>query len=179
VDSAAPARATGSVEIEIETPRAIVWDALAHVENWPSIRHDVSEVRAAGPPATGSPFTWQAGGVPIASAFALVERASRLTWANTAPGLAMACVYEFDELGPHRTRIRCEESMDAATVAPYIDHRALAENIGTWLDGIKAYVESRREVSANPGSMMQEPGPHVPSSRRGANDDGTTIGSLA
>lgn len=158
VDAAAPARATGSVDIE--APRETVWDALAHVENWPSIRDDISDAQASGPPATGNSFTWQAGGVPIASVFGLVERATRLTWANTAPGLAMACVYRFDELGPHRTRIRCEESMDAATVAPHIDHRALAESIRTWLEGIKAYVESRRDAPAKPARDDQEHGAH-------------------
>ncbi|UYM06832.1 SRPBCC family protein [Solicola gregarius] len=139
VDAAAPACATGS--IDIEAPRDAVWDTLAHVENWPSLRDDISKAVPSGPPATGSGFTWHAGGVPVTSAFALVERATRLTWANTAPGMAMACVYEFDELGPARARIRCEESMDAAAVAPHIDDGVLADNIRTWLEGIKAYVE--------------------------------------
>lgn len=142
VDTGAPARATGS--IDIEAPRDTVWDALAQVENWPSIREDISDTRAALPPATGGAFTWHASGVLITSAFAQVERATRLTWANTAPGLEMACVYEFDELAPDRTRIRCEESMDAAAVAPHIDHDALAESIRTWLEGVKAFVEGRR-----------------------------------
>jgi hypothetical protein len=146
VDTNAPARATGS--IDIDAPCATTWDALAQVENWPSIRADITNAHASGPAAPGSIFSWHAGGVPITSAFALVERASRLTWANTAPGMTMACVYEFDELGPGRTRIRCEESMDAATVAPHIDDGVLAESIRTWLEGIKAYVEGRRASTA-------------------------------
>lgn len=141
VDTAAPARATGS--IEIDAAREEVWEALAQVENWSSIRGDITDSRAAGPPATGSSFTWSANGVPMTSAFALVERPARLSWANMAPGVAAVCVYEFDELGSRRTRIRCEESIDAAAVAPGLDHEVLAANISSWLEGIKAYTEAR------------------------------------
>lgn len=142
VDAEAPARATGS--IDIDAPRAAVWDALAHVENWPGIRADVTDVRASGAPVSGGAFTWLAGGVPVTSALALVERPTRLTWANTAPGMAMACVYELDELSPHRTRLRCAESMDAAAVAPHIDHDVLAGNIRSWIEGLRAFVEADR-----------------------------------
>lgn len=145
VDTGAPARATGT--IDIDASRDSVWNALTHVENWPSIRGDISNAQTFGPAATASSFSWHAGGIPISSAFALVERPTRLTWANAAPGLDMACVYEFDELGPERTRIRCEESMDAAVAAPHIDDRALAESIRTWLEGVKAFVEGRTRLA--------------------------------
>lgn len=139
VDADAPARATGSIDIEA-APEA-VWDTLAHVENWPSIRSDISDARASSTPSAGSPFTWRAGGLPLSSAFALAERATRLTWASQAPGVAAVCVYAFEEIGSGRTRIRCEESMDAAAVAPDLDDAMLAERIRTWLEGIKAYAE--------------------------------------
>ncbi|MEV0350325.1 SRPBCC family protein [Nonomuraea sp. NPDC050680] len=141
VDMAAPAIAGGA--IDIDAPREVVWDALAQVENWPGIRADVSDVEPSGPTESGSSFTWSAGGAPVTSAFALVERASRLTWVTTAPGFSMAAVYEFDDLGFERTRIRCQESMDAAAVAPHIDHDVLAGLIRSWLEGIKAFVETQ------------------------------------
>ncbi|MEV0110683.1 SRPBCC family protein [Nocardia sp. NPDC050799] len=141
VDTAAPAVAGGT--IDVEASREVVWDALAHVENWPSIRADISDVVASGPPTEGSTFTWSAGGAPVASAFALAERPNRLTWATTAPGMSMVGVYEFDELGPDRTRIRAQESMDAAAAGVNIDNQVLAELIRTWLEGIKAFVEGR------------------------------------
>lgn len=141
VDTGAAAVATGT--IEIEAPREAVWDALAHVHNWPSIRADISEVEASGPPEPGAVFTWHAGGIPVTSAFALVERATRLSWATTAPGMQMAGVYEFDELGPGRTRIRCRESIDAPSVAPQLDSEVLTEQIRTWLEGIRGFVGTR------------------------------------
>ena len=141
VDIDAPARASGS--IDIDAPREAVWDALAHVENWPGIRGDISDARATAAPATGVTFTWHAGGLPLVSAFALVDRAHRLTWASTAPGVSAVAVYDFAELGPARTRIDCEESMDAAAVAPGLDDVALADRIRTWLEGIRAYAEAR------------------------------------
>ncbi|MFD3745392.1 SRPBCC family protein [Nocardia sp. NPDC058633] len=140
VDTAAHALGAGT--IEIDAPREAVWNALAHVDNWPSIRADISNVAASGPPAPGSVFTWHAAGAPVTSAFAVVERASRLTWATTAPGLSMVAVYEFDDLGFGRTRIRCRESMDATAIAPHIDHNVLEELIRSWLEGIKAFTET-------------------------------------
>lgn len=142
VDPDAPARAYGS--IDIDAPREVVWDAVAHVENWPSIRGDITDAVAPGSPAAGATFVWRAGGVPITSAFARVERPTLLTWANTAPGLAMTCVYEFEEPTPGRTRIWGEESMDAAAVAPHIDDAALAASIRSWLEGIRRFVEVDR-----------------------------------
>jgi hypothetical protein len=64
-----------------------------------------------------------------------------LTWATVAPGCEAVAVYDFEELAPRRTRIRAKESMDAASVAPQIDHGVLAHLIRTWLEGIKAFVE--------------------------------------
>ena len=146
VDADAPARASGT--IAVEAPRAAVWDALAHVENWPTIRADVTDVRGPHEPTPGAPFTWRADGVPVTSAFAVVERPTRLAWVTTAPGLEMAGVYLFDEVGPARTRIRCTESIDASEVAPPLGGDALAEAIRTWLDGIKAYAEGRAATPA-------------------------------
>ncbi len=138
-DRNASARASGS--IQIDAPRERVWDALAHVENWPLIRNDISDPDAARPPAQGTAFEWNAAAGRITSRFALVERPNRLTWANTAPGLAMTCVYNFDDAAPGRTRIRCDESMNADVIALHIDDTVLAESIRTWLEGIKSFVE--------------------------------------
>jgi hypothetical protein len=141
MDRDASARAPGA--IEIDAPREQVWDALAHVANWPLIRSDITDPAASGPPATGACFTWGSAAGRVSSAFALVERPSRLTWANTAPGLSMTCVYELDELAGDRTLLRCEESMNAAAVAPDIDDVVLAASIRSWIEGIKHFVESR------------------------------------
>ena len=145
IDIAATAVAGGV--IDIRAPRGIVWDSLATVENWPEIRADISDVVAAGPARTGASFTWHAAGTPVTSVFALSDRPSRLAWATTAPGFFMVAVYQFDELGPDHTRIRCQESMNGTAVPPGIDHDVLAELIRTWLKGISKFVDHRLSQS--------------------------------
>lgn len=137
VDPSAPARATG--QIGIATSPEKVWDALAKVQNWPSFRADVTQAETDG---TGR-FTWRADGLPVESRFAIVERPTRLTWSNSAPGLSASCVYEFHRTDDGHTVVRCEESMDASAIAPHIDDAVLAEGIRTWLEGIKSFVEGQ------------------------------------
>lgn len=135
----APARARG--EVDIAAVPETVWDALADVSNWPAFRADVTDAVPAGPTTQGSTFTWAANGLPVSSRFALVERPSRLTWSNFAPGMAATCVYQFELTADGGTRIRAMESMDASGIAPDLDDTALEHGIRTWLDGIKAFVE--------------------------------------
>jgi len=138
IDHSGPAHASG--EIEINADRETVWTLLAHVENWPQIRSDVTDVESIPGDGPGR-FRWLAGGIPIESAFALVERPSRLNWANAAPGMEMACVYTFDDAGDNRTRVRCAESMRAPEAAPHIDSAVLASSIQSWLEGLKSLAE--------------------------------------
>jgi hypothetical protein len=46
--------------------------------------------------------------------------------------------------------------MDAATVAPQIDDRALADSIRTWLEGLEAHAEASR-TDAPPADEHQRP----------------------
>lgn len=139
VDPTAPARAEG--HIGIATPPEKVWDALARVENWPSFRADVTQAQTGGTASSGRTFTWRANGLPVESRFAIVERPTRLTWSNSAPGMSASCVYEFHRTEDGHTLIRCEESMDASEIAPHIDDAVLGEGIRTWLEGIRSFVE--------------------------------------
>jgi hypothetical protein len=141
-DPAAPARARGAVDVA--APPEAVWDALASVENWPAFRDDVTTAATDGPAAPGRAFTWRASSLMVTSRFAIVERPTRLTWSNAAPGMTSSCVYEFHRTEDGRTRIRGEESMDASGIAPHIDDAFLEAGIGSWLDGIKAFVERER-----------------------------------
>jgi len=139
VDPAAPARAAG--QIDIATSPEEVWDALARVENWPSFRADVTQAETDGTASSGRTFRWRANGLRVESRFAIVERPTRLTWSNSAPGMSASCVYEFHRTEDGHTLVRCEESMDASAIAPHIDDAVLGEGIRTWLEGIKSFVE--------------------------------------
>lgn len=139
-DETAPARAQGVIDIDARPER--VFDALADVTNWPSFRGDVTDAASDGPATPGRAFTWRANGAPVNSRFALVERPTRLSWSNGAPGMVASCVYQFSATPAGGTRIQCEESMDASVAAPHIDDAVLRAGIASWLAGIKDHVEA-------------------------------------
>jgi uncharacterized membrane protein len=140
VDSAAPVVASGT--IVIDAPAGLVWDVLADVVNWPSIRSDIGEVTFDDVPRRGSIFAWSTAGVALRSRFGSVEPASLLTWSTVAPGLDAVHVYRFEAIDPGHTRILAEESM-TAPAAPYLNNAILGEQIRTWLEGLKARAEGR------------------------------------
>ena len=140
VDGAAPVVASGT--IVVDAPARLVWDILADVVNWPSIRSDIGEVTFDDVPRRGAIFTWSTAGVALRSRFGSVEPANLLTWSTVAPGLDAVHVYRFEAIDPGHTRIRAEESMNAPA-APYLDNAILAEQIRTWLEGLKARAEGR------------------------------------
>lgn len=140
VDSAAPVIASGTIVVDV--PPRVVWDVLADVVNWPSIRSDVGEVTFDDVPRRGAVFAWSTAGVGLRSRFGSVEPGSLLTWTTFAPGVDAVHVYRFEAVDPGSTRILAEESMNVPA-APYLDNAKLAVQIGTWLEGLKALAEGR------------------------------------
>jgi uncharacterized membrane protein len=140
VDSAAPAVASGT--IVVDAPAQLVWDVLADVVNWPSIRSDVGKVTLDDVPRRGAVFTWSTAGASLRSRFGSVEAGNLLTWTTVTTGLDAVHVYRFEAIDSGHTRIRAEESMNAPA-APYLDNATLAEQIRTWLEGLKARAEGR------------------------------------
>lgn len=139
VDDLAPTQAAGEIVIEAAPER--VWAVLAEVEGWPSIRADISDVRAEGPAAPGVRFTWQAGANRLTSRFAVVEPGRRLTYTSVAPGTRVAHVYELAASGTG-TSLRCRESLAAPILARFLSSAALQVGVDSWLAGVKTVAES-------------------------------------
>ncbi|MGN9913156.1 SRPBCC family protein [Phytohabitans sp. LJ34] len=139
VDELAPTQAAG--EIVIEATPECVWAVLAEVESWPTIRADISDVRAEGPAAPGVRFTWQAGANRLTSRFALVEPGQRLTYTSVAAGTRVAHVYELAAKGTG-TVLSCRESLAAPILARFLPSAALQAGVDSWLAGVKAVAES-------------------------------------
>ena len=109
IDRAAPVIASG--ETEIAAARAVVWDVLSRIEEWPSWNPDVRSVSIDGGLAEGSDFRWQAGPRTITSTLQQVEPPRRLAWSGTTFGIDAMHVYVLDARDG-TTLVRTEESYD-------------------------------------------------------------------
>jgi hypothetical protein len=142
VDLDAPIQVAG--EIAIAAPVKTVWSVLTDVAGWPTVRSDISDVEPTLASEGGS-FAWSTAGIRLLSRFGRVAPPREISWTTTAQGLVMTHVYKLQALGAERTRLMCEEAM-TAPAAPQIGSDELRGRISSWLNGIKAVSEARREI---------------------------------
>jgi hypothetical protein len=143
VNSAAPAIATGDIEIQAK-PES-VWDVLADIDNWPSWNPDVKEAKLTGGLKVGSSFRWKAGPGTITSTLEQVDRPREIGWAGRTMGIIAVHVYRLESSG-EGTMVHTEESFDGliARLLKGPTRRTLQKGIDGGLASLKAEAERRK-----------------------------------
>ena len=143
VNSAAPAIATG--DIEIQAKPETVWDVLADIDNWPSWNPDVKEAKLTGGLKVGSVFRWKAGPGTITSSLEQVDRPREIGWSGRTMGIIAVHVYRLESSG-EGTKVRTEESFDGliARLLKGPTRRTLQKGINGGLASLKAEAERRK-----------------------------------
>ena len=143
VNSAAPAIATGDIEIRAK-PES-VWDVLADIDNWPSWNPDVKEAKLTGGLKVGSSFRWKAGPGTITSTLEQVDRPREIGWAGRTMGIIAVHVYRLESSG-EGTMVHTEESFDGliARLLKGPTRRTLQKGIDGGLASLKAEAERRK-----------------------------------
>jgi hypothetical protein len=143
VNSAAPAIATG--DIEIQAKPETVWDVLADIDNWPSWNPDVKEAKLTGGLKVGSSFRWKAGPGTITSSLEQVDRPREIGWSGRTMGIIAVHVYRLEPRG-EGTRVHTEESFDGliARLLKGPTRRTLKKGIDGGLASLKAEAERRK-----------------------------------
>jgi uncharacterized protein YndB with AHSA1/START domain len=83
-------------EIEIAADRAIVWDLISGIDQWPSWNPAVREASLNGPLAPGTKFRWKAGPGAITSTLRQVEPPRLLAWTGKTFGINAIHVYRLE-----------------------------------------------------------------------------------
>ena len=143
VNSAAPAIATG--DIEIQAKPETVWDVLADIDNWPSWNPDVKEAKLTGGLKVGSSFRWKAGPGTITSSLEQVDRPREIGWSGRTMGIIAVHVYRLEPRA-EGTRVHTEESFDGliARLLKAPTRRTLQKGINGGLASLKAEAERRK-----------------------------------
>ena len=143
VNSAAPAIATGVIEIQAKPE--IVWDVLADIDNWPKWNPDVKEAKLTGGLKVGSVFRWKAGPGTITSTLEQVERPREIGWSGWTMGIIAVHVYRLEPLG-EGTNVHTEESFDGliARLFKRPTRRSLQKGIDSALASLKMEAERRK-----------------------------------
>lgn len=109
INRAAPVAAEAA--IEIDAPRARVWEALADVERWPEWNPDVKAVNLEGGLREGSVFRWKTSSGTITSTFQTVEPPGHVAWTGKTMGLKAVHVWSLEQ-NAGMTTVRTAESLD-------------------------------------------------------------------
>jgi uncharacterized protein YndB with AHSA1/START domain len=143
INSAAPAIATG--DIEIQAKPEIVWDLLADIDSWPSWNPDIKEAKLTGGLNVGSSFRWKAGPGTITSTLEQVDRPREIGWSGRTMGVIAVHVYRLERHG-EGTSVHTEESFDG--LIPRLlkgpTRRTLQRGIDGGLASLKAEAERRK-----------------------------------
>jgi uncharacterized protein YndB with AHSA1/START domain len=142
IDPTAPATHTQS--IEINAPVRVVWELLAHIEQWPAWNPDIKSVHLQGALRPETIFTWKTSSGTITSTLKVIEPNHEIGWTGKAMGLKAVHVWRLESDGS-ATIATSEESWGGwmSHLLGGYAQRLLATSTATALERLKAAAESK------------------------------------
>jgi hypothetical protein len=131
-------------QIEIQAPRATVWDLHTDVNGWTGWHPDITEADLTGALVPGVSFHWSSYGFPVTSTVYEVADQARVLWGGTAGGITGIHEWIFEETDGG-VRVTTNESFAGDPVAadPSQMQRTLDQSLVAWLAAMKAAAEAR------------------------------------
>ena len=140
VDQAAPAIASGRIEIAAE--QQAVWDLLTDFERWPQWQSRVRSVSLDGEVEEGTVFRWKPGPTTITSTLHHVDAPREVGWTGKTVGISAVHVWRLhaSEVG---TSVATQESWDGRLVrlARGPMQKSLQKEIDAALEQLRAQAE--------------------------------------
>lgn len=140
VQRSAPVQARSS--ITIDASQAQVWCMLTDIAHWPSWQPDIQAVSGPSPLDMGNQFSWSTGGMDIHATVALWESPHQIAWTGTASIAKAIHVFTLTPLGPDKTEVVSNESMDGLLLSFFYDSADLKKANDDQLKNMAA--EARR-----------------------------------
>jgi hypothetical protein len=115
----APVQARSSVIVDAS--QAQVWCMLTDIAHWPSWQPGIQAVSGPSPLGMGNQFSWRTDGMDIHATVALWESPHRIAWTGRASIAKAIHVFTLTPLGPDKTEVASDESMDGLLLSFFYD----------------------------------------------------------
>jgi hypothetical protein len=142
-------------ETYIAATPAEVWDVLTDFARWPEWNPDVKDVRADGPVAPGTEFSWRAGRASITSTIHEAREPHEIGWTGRTSGITARHVWRLEAEGT-MTRVITAESW--AGLAPRLFRARLTRTLERALEKGLSYLDAefgRRSIAAMAQAMEE------------------------
>lgn len=106
----APIEARSSTILDASLPR--VWCLLTDVAHWRAWQPDMQAVSGPSPLKSGDSFSWRSDGTDIQATVALWRSPRQIAWVGKASIAKAIHVFTLTPLGPDKTMVTSQESMD-------------------------------------------------------------------
>lgn len=130
-------------EIVIDAPVEKVWEILADIGEWPEWYTGTAIRKRPKKFEANHYFYWKQGGVKIRSRLVKVEKPNILTWVGRVSWLKSIQVWQFQEVGPKKTKVKADESLEGAWISRFTTLEKLNKELNLWLNLLKIRVERK------------------------------------
>lgn len=130
-------------EIVIDAPIDKVWDILVDIGEWPEWYTGAAIRRRPKKLEANRCFYWKHDGVWIKSRLVKVEKPNILTWVGRVSWLKSIQVWQFQAMGPKKTKVKVDASLDGAWISRFTTSEKQNKKLNLWLNLLKIRVEKK------------------------------------